>query len=89
MNADEALQTGLVTQVVPQEELLSTAASLAEKIMNNSPHAIAQALGAIASGYVDGTNGYEEEIKRFGTCFGHPEFKEGTQAFLAKRKANF
>ena len=89
MNADEALQTGLVTQVVPQEELLSTAASLAEKIKNNSPHAIAQALGAIASGYVDGTNGYEEEIKRFGTCFGHPEFKEGTQAFLAKRKANF
>ena len=49
MNAEEALQTGLITQVVAQEDLLATAATLAQKIMNNSPNAIAQALKAIAS----------------------------------------
>ena len=89
MNAEEALQTGLITQVVAQEDLLATAATLAQKIMNNSPNAIAQALKAIASGYQDGVDGYREEIQRFGACFSHPEFKEGTQAFLRKRKANF
>ena len=89
MNAEEALRTGLVTQVVAQEDLLAAAASLAEKIMQNSPNAVAQALKAVASGYAEGVDVFAEEIKRFGACFGHPEFIEGTQAFLGKRKANF
>lgn len=89
MEANEALHTGLVTQVVEQEELLSTAAELAEKIMKNSPNAIAQALKAIAAGYDEEINGFQTEINLFGACFAHPEFREGTQAFLAKRKANF
>ncbi len=89
MNAEEALKTGLVTQVVSQEELLSTAAALAEKIMKNSSNAMAHALAAIAAGYDETKDGFETEIKHFGQCFAHPEFQEGTQAFLDKRKANF
>lgn len=89
MGAEEALQVGLVTQVVAQEELLASAAILADKIMQNSSNALGHALAAINAGYQEGVDGFEQEIKAFGQCFGHPEFKEGTQAFLEKRKANF
>ena len=89
MPAEEALAVGLVSQVVSQEELLNTAAILAEKIMNNSSNAMGHALKAIAAAYQEGVAGFEEEINAFGECFAHPEFKEGTQAFLEKRKANF
>ncbi len=89
INAKEALQWGLVSKVVPQEELLSAAAQVAGQIMGNSSNAMHQALQAIAAGYTENQNGYDEEIERFGACFSHPEFSEGTQAFLNKRKANF
>ena len=89
MEAKEALAVGLVTQVVAQEDLLASAAALADKIMQNSSNAMGHALQSIDAAYQEGLNGFEEEIKRFGQCFDHPEFKEGTQAFLAKRKANF
>ena len=89
ISAEEALDVGLVSQVVSQEELLSSAAALAEKIMRNSPNAMGHALRAIDAAYQEGVAGFEQEINAFGECFGHPEFKEGTQAFLEKRKANF
>ena len=89
MGAEEALQVGLVTQVVAQEELLASAAELADKIMQNSSNALGHALAAIDAAYQEDIDGFEQEIKAFGQCFGHPEFKEGTQAFLEKRKANF
>ena len=44
MGAEEALQVGLVTQVVAQEELLASAAELADKIMQNSSNALGHAL---------------------------------------------
>ncbi|MEO1548089.1 MAG: enoyl-CoA hydratase, partial [Bacteroidota bacterium] len=34
-------------------------------------------------------DGYQVEINAFGTCFGTKDFKEGTTAFLEKRKADF
>lgn len=89
VTAEEALNVGLVSQVVSQEELLSSAATLAEKIMCNSSNAMGHALRAIDAAYQEGVAGFEQEINAFGECFGHPEFKEGTQAFLEKRKANF
>ena len=87
--ADEALQWGLVNNVVPQAELLETCQKLAGKMMKNSPMAIAAAIRAVNDGYTDGVNGYETEIDAFGNCFGTEEFTEGTTAFLEKRKANF
>ena len=89
MGAEEALQAGLVSRVVPQEEVLATAAEMGGKIMNNSSNAIAHALQSIAAGYEEGVDGFDVEIAHFGNCFGHLEFKEGTQAFLEKRKANY
>ena len=62
---------------------------LASKICRNSPKAISFAIEAVNSGFRDGENGYQKEIELFGKSFGTEDFKEGTSAFLEKRKADF
>lgn len=89
IDANKALTYGLVNHVVPQEELLSFTRTIAEKIMKNSPMAIASGIAAVNAGYEAGENGFDVEISEFGKCFGTADFKEGTQAFLEKRKATF
>ena len=89
INAEEALKWGLVNHVVPQAELLPLAEKIASKILANSPNAISAAMRAVNANYKHSVNGYQVEIEEFGKCFGTPEFKEGTGAFLEKRKANF
>ena len=89
INAEEAKAYGLVNHVVPQAELLEFCKGIAGKIMKNSSVAIGQAIKAINANYTDGVNGYETEIKAFGESFGTEDFKEGTTAFLEKRKADF
>ncbi|MGV6828742.1 MAG: enoyl-CoA hydratase/isomerase family protein [Flavobacteriales bacterium] len=89
IDAQKALEYGLVNHVVTQEELLPFSQKLASKIMKNSSVAIAAAIKAINANYEDGKNGFKEEIFQFGNCFGTQDFVEGTTAFLEKRKANF
>lgn len=89
IDAQTALNYGLVNHVVSQEELLEFTKGIATKITRNSSVAIGKAIEAINANYEDGTNGFNVEIKNFGYCFGTEDFKEGTTAFLEKRKANF
>lgn len=89
ITAEEAYRTGLVNHVVPQNELLDFCNGIAQRIMKNSPLAISKAIRAINANYKDGENGFETEIKSFGKCFETEDFKEGTSAFLEKRKAVF
>ncbi|NVK66910.1 MAG: enoyl-CoA hydratase/isomerase family protein [Flavobacteriales bacterium] len=89
MKADEALQWGLVNYVVEQADLMDKAREIAGKILNNSASAIASAISAVNANFQDGVNGYKVEIQEFGKCFGTEDFKEGTTAFIEKRKANF
>jgi enoyl-CoA hydratase len=65
------------------------AEKIARKIMRNSSVAISAAIKAINANFEDGINGFEIEIDEFGECFGTNDFKEGTTAFLEKRKPNF
>lgn len=89
ITADEANSYGLVNYVVSQEELIPFCEKLAGKIMNNSPLAVSGAIRSINAATKNDINGFEVEIEEFGKCFGTDDFKEGTSAFLEKRKANF
>lgn len=89
MTADEALQYHLVNYVVSSEELLPKCVKIATATLHNSPKAINAAINAVNAGYDNDVNGYNKEIEEFGNCFGSDEFKEGTTAFMEKRKPNY
>lgn len=89
IDADTAKIYGLVNHVVPQDDLFSACITIANRIMKNSPVAISKAIEAINANYISGVNGFDIEIKNFGDCFATDDFKEGTTAFLEKRKAEF
>jgi enoyl-CoA hydratase len=89
IDANTAKDYGLVNHVTTLEELLPLAEKIASKIMRNSSVAIGKAIKAINANYIDGKNGFKVEVKQFGKCFGTADFKEGTTAFLEKRKAVF
>lgn len=89
IDAETAKSYGLVNHVVPQAELLEFTKDIASKIAKNSPVAISYAIKAVNAGLIDTKEGFKTEIKSFGKCFGTEDFKEGTTAFLEKRKATF
>lgn len=89
IDAEKAEQWGLVNAVTTTDTLLPYCYKLAEKIKRNGPLAVAGAIRAINANYESGVNGYDIEILEFAKCFGTNDFKEGTTAFLDKRKANF
>lgn len=88
INAETAEKWGLVNKVCPQETLMQEATAMADKIARNSPAAIVQALKAIDAGFA-AKDGFAAEVEAFGNSFQTDDFKEGTTAFLEKRKPNF
>lgn len=89
IDAETAKNYGLVNHVVSQAELIEFSKGIASKIAKNSSVAISNAIEAVNANFKDGVNGYAVEIKNFGKSFGTEDFKEGTTAFLEKRKAEF
>ena len=85
--AERAYEIGLVNEVVEQSELINRAKEIASKILKNSSIAIKHAIKAINAS--DKANGFETEIESFGSLFDESDFKEGTAAFVEKRKPNF
>jgi enoyl-CoA hydratase len=95
VDANEALQIGLVNHVTTQESLLERTKDILNVIMSKAPIAIGKVIECINvavvsdSAYTNGKSGYDKEVEAFGDCFVTDDMKEGTTAFLEKRKANF
>ena len=90
IRADEALRIGLVNAVYEPEELMDKAMEMAQMMLKNAPVAISLAKQSINEGYdldADGAIGLENKL--FGKCFATKDQKEGMDAFLNKRKADF
>jgi len=90
IRADEALRIGLVNAVYEPEELMDKAMEMAQMMLKNAPVAIRLAKQSINEGYdldADGAIGLENKL--FGQCFATRDQKEGMDAFLNKRKADF
>ena len=89
IDANTALQYGLVNYVVPQEELMSKTLSVTELINTKAPLAIAGCIKAANAVFDENENGYEMEINIFGELFDTADAKEGATAFLEKRQPLF
>ncbi|MCX6171183.1 MAG: enoyl-CoA hydratase-related protein [Ignavibacteriales bacterium] len=90
INSTEALRIGLVNKVYSSEETMSKAIEMAEKISSKGQIAVKMALRAIVSrSETSEAEGQNQESSLFAICCGTDDFKEGTLAFLEKRKPNF
>lgn len=91
LTAKEAEEIGLVQLVIPSDELLSTAESIAQSfIEGKSMTSISRVIECIVQGYKESlAAGLERERKRFAELFVTNDAKEGAQAFVEKRKAEF
>jgi enoyl-CoA hydratase len=90
IDAGEAFRIGLVNKVYPAAELLPAAQKMASKITSKGPLAISFAKAALRDGLeTDLTRACAQEADLFGLCFATADQKEGMQAFLEKRPAQF
>lgn len=90
INAQTALEIGLVEHVTEPEELMDKALGMAKKIASNSQLAVRFSKSAINRGIeTDIETGMEIERDLFGLCFANHDQKEGMNAFLEKRSPEF
>lgn len=90
ITAAEAHRIGLVNAVVPQAELLNYSRSWLGKVLANAPVAVALAMEAVDAGLDSGLEeGLRLEAASFGLCAATEDCREGTRAFLEKRKPAF
>ena len=92
IDANEALQLKLVNHVTTSENLISKTTEILAIINGKAPIAISKIIDCINTAVVSNNpsvSGYEKEANHFGDCFNTEDMKEGTTAFLEKRKANF
>ncbi|TAF34597.1 MAG: enoyl-CoA hydratase [Cytophagales bacterium] len=87
--AEEALSLGLVNYAVPPAELLTKCKEIIAKVLTKAPPAVANAISCVNAVYHTGVNGYQAEANAFANCCKTQDFKEGTAAFLEKRKPVF
>jgi enoyl-CoA hydratase len=90
IGAEEAYRIGLVNEVVPAAELITRAEAIMAKFLANAPLSLKFALEAVNNGMETSlAEGLKLEASLFGLCAGTEDKKEGTEAFLQKRKAAF
>ncbi len=95
VDANEALQIGLVNHVTTAESLLERTKDILQIIQSKAPIAVGKIIECVNvavvsdSAYTNGKSGFDKEIEAFSACFDTADMKEGTAAFLEKRKPVF
>ncbi len=89
LDASEAWRLGLVNHVVPPGEEVAKAKEILEKIAVKGPVAIQKVIEAVNAYFQFDEDGFEREVKEFGATTCTEDFREGANAFIEKRKANF
>ncbi len=89
IDAAEAKNLGLVNYITSPETLLDKSKEILQIINTKSPVAISKVVAAVNAFYRHDNDGFSEEIKLFGEVFSSNDKKEGTTAFIEKRKPVF
>ena len=95
VDANEACRLGLVNHVTTPESLLERTKDILMVIQSKAPFAIGKIIECVNvavvsdSAYTNGKSGFDKEVEAFGECFVTEDMKEGTHAFLEKRKPLF
>ena len=90
IDAAEALRIGLIQRVAPAADLRSVVGAYAANLLTKSPLALSRALDAVLSGgEMPLAESLRLEASLFGLCFATEDMREGTRAFLEKRKPRF
>ncbi|UXX80667.1 enoyl-CoA hydratase-related protein [Reichenbachiella carrageenanivorans] len=90
IGADEALSLRLINyKVDTKADAITKAEEILAKIQTKAPLAVGMVIECVKAVYTTGQNGYQTEANSFSRCCGTEDFKEGTTAFLEKRKPIF
>lgn len=89
IDATKALAYGLVNEVTTPDTLLERTQALLQVVLTKAPLAVAQCIAAANAVFDQDLKGYSAETAGFAACFVTEDMKEGTTAFLERRKAAF
>ena len=89
INAEQALQFGLVNYVLEPAEALEKARKILSKTAKKGPMAIEETIRCVVAHFDESMDGFLYEAQAFGRTMGNEQSKEGVAAFLEKRKPNF
>lgn len=89
VSAQEAKAIGLVNHVVPKEDLMTVAGKMMGRILSKGPIAVSNVIKTVNAGFGFEYAGYDAEAHNFAFCTTTRDFKEGTDAFIAKRQPQF
>jgi enoyl-CoA hydratase len=90
IDSEEAYRLGLVSKVYDHDQLMGKAYDMAEKIASKGQIAVRMSVKAVVSSdELSEKEGLNLEASLFAVCCGTEDFKEGTKAFLEKKKPNF
>ncbi len=89
LNAEEAYRLGLLNYVTTAEEAMAKAREIIDKIATKGPIAVDKVIESVNAYFQHDADGFQTEVEAFGVVTQTADFKEGAQAFIEKRAANF